>query len=199
MRCNFAVAVVEPDRHIHHARHRVNQTRLAHCSRTHDYSRDSRIGELLCVVEAAHAPAGLHACTVADRSCNRAHDRPVVAVAFGRVEVDDVQPLRTIVDELLGGLERVGAVHALAGEVALFEAHDSPAAQVDGGIQLHVTHFASLRSRARDGEACCVDKVAQERQPVDRRLLGVELHGEEVSSSHCGRHVASVLRGGDDA
>jgi hypothetical protein len=49
-----------------------------------------------------------------------------------------VDPLDTGVDEPFRNLEWVAAVHLLAAEVSLLEAHDATTPKVDGGKQQHV-------------------------------------------------------------
>ena len=69
-------------------------------------------------------------------------DRAVRPVARARpVEIDDVEPPRSPIDEPNGDLDRVVRLGRLAGEVALPEADDAAATQVDRRQEIEGCHL----------------------------------------------------------
>jgi hypothetical protein len=63
--------------------------------------------------------------------------REVVALSEGAVEIDHVQPFRTVLDESPGDGGGIVAVHLLSRGLALGQSNDSAAADIDGGVQEH--------------------------------------------------------------
>ena len=79
--------------------------------------------------------------TLARHGRHLTDDRPMRGHAgFRCVEVHDVQPACTGVDERPGRRHGVVRERRLTSEVALDEADDTPSAQVDGGQQIEGCH-----------------------------------------------------------
>jgi len=97
-----------------------------------------------------HAAAGLH--RAVDRGTDP-FDRSQVRRGPGtrRVEVDDVDPPRTLRGEVARDADGIRVVHGLGREVAAEQPHRVAPAQVDGGIEVYSEPFvlgsASLSTR----------------------------------------------------
>ena len=147
----------------------------AHRRRPHHDAGDAGVGEGLGVVDAS-ARRRRSARPPARR--RRRRSRPTAGRFAGSpgprgVEVDDVDPRRALGAEVGGDGDRVVAVDRLGRVVALAQAHDVAAAQVDRRVQQR--HAGTTDERA--------DEVAEQAEAGGGRLLGVELGGEHVAAA----------------
>ena len=60
------------------------------------------------------------------------------ALAERAIQIDDMQPLRSLGDPAPGGLNGIVVKDGLSVGAALLQAHAAPVAQVDGGVDDHV-------------------------------------------------------------
>ena len=136
--------MVEPDRHIDHLGDNVDQLRVTHRSRTHHHASNAGIGQALRIVNAANTTASLH--TSSATTSDSFDHRTIVALTGGRIEVDDVNPLSTFVDERLRNRESIVGVVSFSRKVALLEPHHFAAAHINGRKQQH--DYAATRRAA---------------------------------------------------
>jgi hypothetical protein len=81
--------------------------------------------------------ADLNPHPAADLLENPAHGYLVVALVEGAVQVHDVNPARTLFSESFGDGGRVRPINGLPRRLALAQADDAAASNVDGGKELH--------------------------------------------------------------
>ncbi len=109
---------------------------LAHRDAADDDACNARIEQALHVVLAAHTAAGLHGEPLGGRDLFD-HAQIFERARFGAVEIDQMQPFRAGIGVVGGERVRVEFVARLLRIVALFQAHDAPGAQIDGGNDFH--------------------------------------------------------------
>ncbi len=122
----------------------VHPLRLFHRQRTDHHPCSTGIEHAPHVVIAAHAATGLH--LQAAIRCNRAQQwQQRVASGTGRIEINQMQPLRTGIGMGHGQIKGVGRITRLEGVVALGKTHHAAITHVNGGIDRE-TH-AGCQSR----------------------------------------------------
>ncbi len=92
-----------------------------------------------------------------------------IGLAKRPVQVDHVQPARALCNPLTRRLRRVGAVHRLAGRVALFQAHHLPMPQVNRRVRR---------------KPCQAQEIFQDVQPGVLAFFGMELHAEQTAAPY---------------
>ncbi len=161
-------------------------------SRAEDHALHAAIECGLHRLGAAQSAAGLHG--HAERGDALEVRGVRLRAVLGAVEVDHVQPGGAAVHPALRGVEWIGVVGGLGGEVALEESHGAAAANVDGWVELHVSVVG--RRSARVGADR--EEVLQEAEPVAGALLRVALRAHHVAAGDDRRERAAVVPLGDD-
>ena len=130
-----------------------------------------------CLVRAADAPS--HLAADASPVDDGRHRRRLQGLALAsRVQIDDMDPRRTLVRPAAGNGDRVVAVIGDRVEVASREAYDPPSQQVDGRYQFHATMLpcyltisAAARPRRRSSRETMSLDPAEWRSDASSDLL----------------------------
>jgi hypothetical protein len=143
-----AAPVIEADGHRHDGGDLLDDSRRTHRRRTHHDAADAGVGQCLRRVDRARPPAHLDRHGRWDGIDDRFDDGPVHRLARERgVEVDDVDPTRSLLAET--GRHRDGfiRVHGLERVVAPPQPDDPTATDVDRRVQ-HRGHRSAHRKLA---------------------------------------------------